>query len=169
MGVAGGSDRDRSVRLLRSGRPDRAPWHRLRRAGPGPPSDEAVELLAAAGERGLIVAGAGAGAPEAVWQLSTLTGWPVLGTPQSGCRATRSHRCGRCTFADGHRPRVAARPGPAARRLVGFPGGERMAGRTRRHPGAGRPGRGLGRPRPSPGRRGEHQSRSCCAAPRPKG
>ena len=86
MGAAGDFDRHRALRLLRSGRPDRAPWHRLRRVGLGPPPDEAVELLAAAAERGLIVAGAGAGAPEAVWQLSAVTGWPVLATPQSGCR-----------------------------------------------------------------------------------
>jgi 2-succinyl-5-enolpyruvyl-6-hydroxy-3-cyclohexene-1-carboxylate synthase len=86
LGAAGGSDRHRALRLLRGGRADRAPWHRLRRAGLEP-TDEAVELLAAAGERGLIVAGAGAGAPEAVWQLSEVTGWPVLATPQSGCRS----------------------------------------------------------------------------------
>ena len=87
MGAAGGSDRHRALRLLRAGRPDRAPWHRQRRAGLGSPPDEAVELLTSAGERGLIVAGAGAGPPEAVWQLSEVTGWPVLATPQSGCRS----------------------------------------------------------------------------------
>ena len=42
--------------------------------------------MASAGERGLIVAGVGAGPPEAVWRLAQATGWPVLATPQSGCR-----------------------------------------------------------------------------------
>ena len=51
----------------------------------GPP-DDAVELVASAGERGLIVAGVGAGPPDAVWRLARATGWPVLATPQSGCR-----------------------------------------------------------------------------------
>ncbi len=34
----------------------------------------------------MIVAGAGAGAAEAVWQLARAAGWPVLASPQSGCR-----------------------------------------------------------------------------------
>ncbi len=88
LGAAAGPDRGRALRLLRLGRPDRGPWHSRLPTGPGlvPPPAAAVERLATAGERGLIVAGAGAGDPEAVWSLSKATGWPVLATPQSGCR-----------------------------------------------------------------------------------
>jgi 2-succinyl-5-enolpyruvyl-6-hydroxy-3-cyclohexene-1-carboxylate synthase len=86
LGPAGGPDKSRALRLLRAGRTGGAPWHRLRSAGTVPPPDDAVELLASAGERGLIVAGVGAGPPEAVWRLAQATGWPVLATPQSGCR-----------------------------------------------------------------------------------
>lgn len=86
MGAASGSDRRRAISLLRWGRPTGRPWHEFHRAGLVPPQPETVELLVAAGERGLIVAGAGAGDPDAVWQLSEATGWPVLAAPQSGCR-----------------------------------------------------------------------------------
>jgi 2-succinyl-5-enolpyruvyl-6-hydroxy-3-cyclohexene-1-carboxylate synthase len=72
------------------GRPERAPWH-ARRSPPelgAPP--EVVDLLAGAGEPGLIVAGAGAarspGEPEAVWELSRVSGWPVIAEFTSGCR-----------------------------------------------------------------------------------
>jgi 2-succinyl-5-enolpyruvyl-6-hydroxy-3-cyclohexene-1-carboxylate synthase len=68
------------------GRAGAAPWYRVAPAeAPEPPRD-VVDLLAGAGERGLIVAGAGAGRPEAVWQLARAAGWPVLASPQSGCR-----------------------------------------------------------------------------------
>ena len=87
LGPAAGSDKRRALRLLRTGRTGGAPWHRRRSAGAVPPPEDAVELLASGGERGLIVAGGGAGPPEAVWGLAKATGWPVLATPQSGCRA----------------------------------------------------------------------------------
>ena len=86
MGTAAGSDRRRAVRRLRAGKPGGAPWHGPHRPPLVPPPPEAVDLLVNAGERGLIVAGAGAGDPEAVWLLSKALGWPVLATPQSGCR-----------------------------------------------------------------------------------
>jgi 2-succinyl-5-enolpyruvyl-6-hydroxy-3-cyclohexene-1-carboxylate synthase len=86
LGTPGGGDRQRALRLLRVGRANGAPWHRWRPAGLGPPPADVVELIAAGGERGLIVAGAGAGGPDAVWQLARATGWPVLATPQSGAR-----------------------------------------------------------------------------------
>ena len=86
LGTAGGADQRRALRLLRVGRAEGAPWHRWHRAGLVPPPADAVELVAAAGERGLIVAGTGAGLPQVVWQLAEATGWPVLATPQSGCR-----------------------------------------------------------------------------------
>jgi len=86
LGTAGGVDRGRALRLLRTGRTDRAPWHRWRQAGAVPPPADVLELVAGAGERGLVVAGAGAGSPDVVWQLARATGWPVLATPQSGAR-----------------------------------------------------------------------------------
>jgi 2-succinyl-5-enolpyruvyl-6-hydroxy-3-cyclohexene-1-carboxylate synthase len=68
------------------GRAGGAPWHRVARPEAVEPPRDLVEMLAGAGERGLIVAGAGAGRPEAVWQLARAAGWPVLASPQSGCR-----------------------------------------------------------------------------------
>jgi 2-succinyl-5-enolpyruvyl-6-hydroxy-3-cyclohexene-1-carboxylate synthase len=72
---------------LPEGRPDGAPWHSAggRRAaidrwGTG----RLVELLDA--DRGVIVAGAGAGDPEVVAALSAATGWPILADARSGCR-----------------------------------------------------------------------------------
>jgi 2-succinyl-5-enolpyruvyl-6-hydroxy-3-cyclohexene-1-carboxylate synthase len=52
------------------------------------PAQDVVEALAAIGEKGLIVAGAGAGDgdPGAVWRLAEATSWPVLADPLSGCR-----------------------------------------------------------------------------------
>jgi 2-succinyl-5-enolpyruvyl-6-hydroxy-3-cyclohexene-1-carboxylate synthase len=75
-----------AVRAGQDGRPDGAPWHRLSRPHPQPPPREVVDLLVGAGERGLIVAGTGAGPPDAVWRLAQAAGWPVLATPPSGCR-----------------------------------------------------------------------------------
>jgi 2-succinyl-5-enolpyruvyl-6-hydroxy-3-cyclohexene-1-carboxylate synthase len=97
-GVAVGGDR--VLRELVSGRPGRAPWHRTGGAVERTAPPEVIELLAGAGERGLIVAGAGMGDSggagtrrelvtddaAAVWALSMATGWPVLASPQSGCR-----------------------------------------------------------------------------------
>ncbi|HTW09275.1 MAG TPA: thiamine pyrophosphate-dependent enzyme, partial [Acidimicrobiales bacterium] len=40
----------------------------------------------AAGQRGLIIAGRGAGDAETVSELAELTGWPVMADPLSGCR-----------------------------------------------------------------------------------
>lgn len=87
IGTAGGQDPRRGLELMRRGRPDGAPWHSWRGDSLVPPRPDAVDALAGAGERGLIVAGAGAGDPEAVWQLCRATGWPVLATPQSGARS----------------------------------------------------------------------------------
>jgi 2-succinyl-5-enolpyruvyl-6-hydroxy-3-cyclohexene-1-carboxylate synthase len=72
--------------LVREGRPGGEPWHRSAAREELRPSLEVVEALAGAGERGLIVAGAGAGSPEAVWLLSKATAWPVMADPVSGCR-----------------------------------------------------------------------------------
>ena len=86
MGAGAGSDRARALHLLRQGRPRRAPWHGRGGTIEAPPATDVVRMLAGTGERGLIVAGAGAGEPQAVRLLSKATGWPVLATPQSGCR-----------------------------------------------------------------------------------
>jgi 2-succinyl-5-enolpyruvyl-6-hydroxy-3-cyclohexene-1-carboxylate synthase len=67
------------------GRPGDAPWHRAG-AGPVPAPDSVVAELAAAGRRGVIVAGAGCGDPEAVSALGRALGWPVLADPRSALR-----------------------------------------------------------------------------------
>jgi 2-succinyl-5-enolpyruvyl-6-hydroxy-3-cyclohexene-1-carboxylate synthase len=79
---------------LPPGRPEGAPWHQAWRppvGGPGP-----VELLGSVlvgpdrvARSGLIVAGGGAGDPEAVLALAGALGWPVLADPRSGCRLDR--------------------------------------------------------------------------------
>lgn len=108
MEIATPQASEKALALVRNGRPGGAPWHQVRvREEEVPPSD-IVRLLAGAGERGLIIAGAGAavrpgatgtgaagaaagraegkGGAEAVWQLSKATGWPVMASPLSECR-----------------------------------------------------------------------------------
>ncbi len=88
-----GQEVDRAaLSLVRKGRPGGTPWHRLQaRQDEVPPSD-IVQVLAEAGERGLVVAGGGGGSgagaigPDAVAELSAATGWPVMASPLSGCR-----------------------------------------------------------------------------------
>src|SRR5579862_6709744 len=65
---------------LPPGRPAAAPWHRA--VGHA----AAAEIAPWRHGRGVIVAGARAGAPEAVLALSDHLGWPVLADPLSGCR-----------------------------------------------------------------------------------
>lgn len=67
---------------LPPGRSD-GPWHTVERSAP--PSAETLPD----GVRGIIVAGAGAGDPEAVHALAAAAGWPVLADPRSGCRLPR--------------------------------------------------------------------------------
>lgn len=65
---------------LPAGRPDGAPWHRVL---------EGRDVPAVApwpGRRGVIVAGARSGPPEAVLEFAAHVGWPVLADPRSGCR-----------------------------------------------------------------------------------
>jgi 2-succinyl-5-enolpyruvyl-6-hydroxy-3-cyclohexene-1-carboxylate synthase len=69
----------------RSGRPGGDPWHQTGSA-PMPAPDSVVAELAGAGRRGVIVAGAGCGDPEAVRGLGRALGWPVLADPRSGVR-----------------------------------------------------------------------------------
>jgi 2-succinyl-5-enolpyruvyl-6-hydroxy-3-cyclohexene-1-carboxylate synthase len=105
------------------GRPEGAPWHRRRAAPELRPPREVVELLARTGERGLILAGAGAGHPEAVWELARAAGWPVLADPTSGCRRPGAIAAAdallRTPVAQGWRPDVVLRLGaPWASRVV---------------------------------------------------
>lgn len=123
IGTAGGQDPRRGLELMRRGRPDGAPWHSWRGDSLVPPPPDAVDALAGAGERGLIVAGAGAGDPEAVWQLCRATGWPVLATPQSGARSPGAIGSAdallRTAVVRGWRPEVVLRLGaPWASRVV---------------------------------------------------
>ena len=80
------------------GRPDGLPWHRVD-AGPLAPSADLIadliadllgELRATRGLapaiRGVIVAGAGCGDPDAVLGLAEALSWPVLADPRSGLR-----------------------------------------------------------------------------------
>jgi 2-succinyl-5-enolpyruvyl-6-hydroxy-3-cyclohexene-1-carboxylate synthase len=104
------------------------PWHSDRRGLTA--LDEAqlaeVERFLDAGI-GLIVAGHGAGDPEAVHALAGALGWPVLADARSGCRvvsettiaafdALLRHR----EFASQHRPEVVLRIGrPPASKVLG--------------------------------------------------
>ena len=72
--------------LLACGRPDGAPWHQVVAPAEHVIGEETARTVAGAGERGLLVAGAGAGSPEAVSALARATGWPVLADAVSGCR-----------------------------------------------------------------------------------
>jgi 2-succinyl-5-enolpyruvyl-6-hydroxy-3-cyclohexene-1-carboxylate synthase len=96
-------------------------WHRLLA---GPPSLRPGQLddLAAVldGPRGVIVAGRGAGDPEAVHALADAAGWPVLADPVSGCRLPRPATVAAFDdllrhdgFARDHTPQVVLRLGAA--------------------------------------------------------
>ena len=74
------------------GRPDGAPWVRVvagaRQASPDPEEVARLAERVAATERGLVVAGWGAGAaPEAVERFAAAAGWPVLADAVSGLRS----------------------------------------------------------------------------------
>ena len=69
------------------GRADGGPWHTTvgrRVAVERHGTERLAELLDA--DRGVIVAGEGSGATDAVFALARATGWPVLADPRSGCR-----------------------------------------------------------------------------------
>ena len=73
--------------LLAAGRPEGAPWHEVVAPAEQAVPEETARAVVGAGERGLVVAGAGAGSPGAVSALARATGWPVLADAVSGCRA----------------------------------------------------------------------------------
>ncbi len=70
---------------LPAGRPRGEPWHRVAATSREAPA-ELVRELAGYNRRGVIVAGAGAGDPEAVQQMGRALAWPVLAEPRSGAR-----------------------------------------------------------------------------------
>ena len=107
---------------LPDGRADGAPWHRVEPARPAPSASLVTDLTMSGGltpgGRGLIVAGAGCGDPDAVLALADALGWPVLADPRSGLRRPGAQvvsaadgilRSAR--FADAHRPAVVLRLG----------------------------------------------------------
>jgi len=80
---------DPSAGGVPAGRPAGAPWHRAATAAVPPPPGMVADLVAdgfAVGSRGLIVAGAGCGDPDAVRRLSDALAWPVLADARSGLR-----------------------------------------------------------------------------------
>ena len=69
-----------------AGRTSDRPWHERPPAAATPASPDMVSAVLEAGDRGVIVAGAGAGSADAVHQAASRLGWPVLADPRSGCR-----------------------------------------------------------------------------------
>ena len=104
---------------LPGGRPDGAPWHRALAAPPTLTEAQLDTLLLALDEqRGIIVAGHGAGDPTAVHELARAAGWPVLADARSGCRlpqdttvAAFHDLLGHAAFAADHTPTVVLRLG----------------------------------------------------------
>ena len=114
---------DRTVEGRAGGRP----WHAAAGTARSMPPAEVVEALAASGDRGVVVAGAGAGDPAVVHDLAAALGWPVLADPRSGCRLPGASTVAAADallrvpgFAAAHRPDVVLRLGaPWASRVLG--------------------------------------------------
>ncbi|HET7489205.1 MAG TPA: 2-succinyl-5-enolpyruvyl-6-hydroxy-3-cyclohexene-1-carboxylic-acid synthase [Acidimicrobiales bacterium] len=112
-------DADRTVAARAGG----GPWHRRAPGRAAPPADVVAAL--AGGGKGVVVAGAGAGDPEAVAVLAGALGWPVLADPRSGCRVPGAVAAADALlrvdgFAGAHRPEAVLRLGaPWASRVVG--------------------------------------------------
>lgn len=113
---------DASVGGIPDGRADGGPWHRVDVPLSAPSPEMISELVAsrgfAPGTRGLIVAGAGCGDPDAVLALAGSLGWPVLADPRSGLRTGDRRVVGAADgilrsirFAESHRPDVVLRLG----------------------------------------------------------
>ncbi len=120
-----------ALSLVRNGRPGGAPWHQVRARQEEVAPSDIVQMLAEAGERGLVVAaggggsGSGAGAigATAVAELSAATGWPVIASPLSGCRLPGAIGAAdallRSPVVQGWHPDVVVRlGGPWASRVV---------------------------------------------------
>ncbi|HWG73612.1 MAG TPA: 2-succinyl-5-enolpyruvyl-6-hydroxy-3-cyclohexene-1-carboxylic-acid synthase [Acidimicrobiales bacterium] len=119
------TDEEAARALIPAGRCGCRPWHDSSPAMAAPAPDAVVARLAGA-ERGLIVAGHGSGDPAAVADLATVTGWPVLAEPRSGCRVPRpgviaaADALLRCEAVAGWRPDLVLRLGrPWASKVVG--------------------------------------------------
>jgi 2-succinyl-5-enolpyruvyl-6-hydroxy-3-cyclohexene-1-carboxylate synthase len=118
---------DPTVVAVPPGRTDGRPWHHVAPALAPRADLEVVELVAArAGRRGLIVAGGGAGDPDAVLALGRRLGWPILADPRSGCRLAVEGVVGaadallRAAPVRDWRPEVVLRLGrPAASKVLG--------------------------------------------------
>jgi 2-succinyl-5-enolpyruvyl-6-hydroxy-3-cyclohexene-1-carboxylate synthase len=113
---------------LPPGREGGAPWHRVV-SGAGVLDAADLELLAERldRQRGVVVAGAGAGDPGAVHDLALAAGWPVLADPRSACRLPRPSTVAAFddllrhgAFAVDHTPEVVLRLGrpPASKVLA---------------------------------------------------
>ncbi len=113
---------------LPPGRPDRRPWHDVV-WGPRVLEPAVLDVLGARldQQRGVIVAGVGAGDPDAVHELAAAAGWPVLADPRSGCRLPRPATVAAFddllrhgSFARDHTPTVVLRLGrpPASKVLA---------------------------------------------------
>jgi 2-succinyl-5-enolpyruvyl-6-hydroxy-3-cyclohexene-1-carboxylate synthase len=117
---------------LPPGRSNGRPWHRvepvMRILDPG--ALDNLAGLARPSAKGLIMAGAGAGKPEAVRRLAGSLGWPVLADPRSGARVpgeegsptvAAADACLRVeSFAASHVPEVVLHLGQRwASRVVG--------------------------------------------------
>lgn len=105
---------------IQPGRPDGTPWYRMAMVPPAPTTAVVDRIVDAArsGARGVIVAGAGAGDPDAVVAASVALGWPVLAEPRSGLRrpgptvvAAADGILRSESFAAGHRPEFVLRLG----------------------------------------------------------
>ena len=113
---------DAAVAGVPNGRHDGGPWHRVD-VPLSAPSPEAIDELVASGNfvsgtRGLIVAGAGCGDPDAVLALAESLGWPILADPRSGLRIGDHRVVGAADgilrsvrFAESHRPDFVLRVG----------------------------------------------------------
>jgi len=113
------------------GRPGGAPWTAPAASTRAAGAEEVAAVAALVGgvERGLVVAGWGAGAdPGALDAFTAATGWPVLADPLSDLRrgplavSTYDALLRVAGFAAGHRPEVVLRLGapPTSKALVGW-------------------------------------------------
>ena len=115
---------------LPPGRPAGGPWHRSRPT-PALQPDDLSRLGNLFGvERGVIVAGAGAGDPDALHALAAFLGWPVLADPRSCAQVSDTEGATIVTtfdgllrserFAVGERPEVVLRLGlPPTSKVLG--------------------------------------------------
>jgi 2-succinyl-5-enolpyruvyl-6-hydroxy-3-cyclohexene-1-carboxylate synthase len=106
----------------RQGRPGGAPWTAVTAASPAAPA-----LAVPWTERGVVVAGDGAGEPGPLLRLAEAAGWPVLAEPSSGARrgpnalSAYQYLLGSAEFMAAHRPNVvvsAGRPGLSRAQLA---------------------------------------------------